>query len=437
MNLVGKILPSEGYFVKLNQNPPIEYAKSLTHLYQPLVGIEAVVLYQTLLHEIELQDNQSLQSHHTLMNYLKIPLDSIYEARIQLEGIGLLKTFEKHTDEGTHYIYELLSPFSPSGFFKDAMLSELLYHHIGERKYDSLKKFYHSNDQPQSGKDVTKSFGEVFQTFKPLYDDINKPESIDHEDSTHLVNPIDFDWMETMLKQRMVPARRVLTNENQKVISEMLFLYDLATYEVEKSVLWALTDENYLDIEEFKKACHDQFSSKQNVTPINLSTRTKEKPQEEPLNRPLTKEEQLIKQLETISPKHLLEDLSSGNHASEQDMKMIRDVMTTQGLPSPVMNVLIHYVLLQSDMKLSKAYLGTIASHWSRADLKSAKQAMEFAKKEIDKAKSKQGTNEVIPEWFKDRNNKESMPEESNESIDSKEEQDELEALMKQYAEDS
>lgn len=446
MNFIGKILPVEGYFVKLNQNPPIDYAKSLTHLYQPLIGMKAVILYQTLLHEIELQDNDSLQTHHTLMNYLKIPLDEIYEARIQLEGIGLLKTYRDHKEEGSFYIYQLLSPFSPSKFFNDAMLSELLYHHIGKAKYESLKKFYHLEDQQHSGENITKSFGEVFQTFEPLFDEVGETDTLPSDEQAALINPIDFNWMETMLKQRMIPARKVLTTENQKLISEMMFLYDLATYEIEKSVLWALTDENILDTEEFKVACHDLFKSKHNVTPINLVTKAKEKPKQKNFNRPLTKEEQLIKRLETISPKHLLEDLSSGNQASEQDMRIIREVMTGQGLPSPVMNVLIHYVLLQSNMKLSKAYLEKIASHWSRADLKTAKQAMEFAKKEIVKfQKGNQNTrsyqqprsNEVIPEWFKDRNNKQSNNPEVSKKIDPTQEQKELEALMKQYAEDS
>src|SRR5699024_9328968 len=66
--------------------------------------------------------------------------------------------------------------------------------------------------------------------------------------------------------------------------------------------------------------------------------------------------------------------------ASESDMKLIREVMLKQGLKTPVMNVLIHYVLLQSNMQLSRAYLEKIASHWSRANLSSAKEAMEFAK---------------------------------------------------------
>src|SRR5690625_2448652 len=93
MKYIGKILPAEGYAVRLKEKPPIDYMKSLTHLYQPLLGMESIMLYQTLLHEIELQTESTLQTHHTLMNYLNIPLDKIYEARLKLEGIGLLKTY--------------------------------------------------------------------------------------------------------------------------------------------------------------------------------------------------------------------------------------------------------------------------------------------------------------------------------------------------------
>src|SRR5699024_430601 len=88
--------------------------------------------------------------------------------------------------------------------------------------------------------------------------------------------------------------------------------------------------------------------------------------------------EKLQHTFETISPKQLLEDLSSGHNASDQDMKFISDLMVDQGLPAPVMNVLIHYVMLRSDMKLPRGYMETIASNWSRKKFKTAKEAMDF-----------------------------------------------------------
>src|SRR5699024_3939745 len=362
MNYIGKILPVDGYYVLLKGNLAIDYTKSLTHLYQPLIGMQAVILYQTLLHEIELQSNEEPQTHHTLMNYLNIPLDAIYQARLRLEGIGLLKTYQ--TDKNK-YTYILQSPFSPQEFFSDGMLSELLYHHVGEMKFSHLNRHYARCHMHDYGKNINVSFEDVYQTFYPSFEGKKTIADNQIEQSTRIRN-IDFTWIEQMLKQRMIPVKKILTKSNRKLISQMRLLYDLATHEIEKAILWALTDENILDPEEFKAACQDLFKTQQNNTKIQLTDKVSNPNQ--PTNlKAATKEEQLIYELETISPKQLLEDLSSGNHASIQDMRAIQEVMTTQGLPAPVMNVLIHYVLLQSNMKLSKAYLEKIASHWSRA----------------------------------------------------------------------
>lgn len=46
------------------------------------------------------------------------------------------------------------------------------------------------------------------------------------------------------------------------------------------------------------------------------------------------------------------------------------------------MNVLLYYVLLRTNMKLSKVYLEKIAGHWSRKKIKTAKEALVLAKQE-------------------------------------------------------
>src|SRR5690625_1886891 len=109
MSFVGKILPVEGYKVIFSGTLHVDYTKSLTHLYQPLIGINAIALYYTLVHEIELQNLTDKQTHHTLMGALNLPLDAIYEARIKLEGIGLLKTYKTKSDSEVVYTYELIT----------------------------------------------------------------------------------------------------------------------------------------------------------------------------------------------------------------------------------------------------------------------------------------------------------------------------------------
>lgn len=448
MTYIGKILPVDGYYTRIKDNLPVDYSKSLTHLYQPLIGIQATMLYYTLLHETEIQEGRGGQTHHTLMNYLNMPLDEIYKARLKLEGIGLLNTFEHQTEEKQVYLYELISPFSPGDFFQDAMLSELLFHHIDHTTYQQLKKHYETNTLKNNNKNITASFNDVFQTFPVSPSKVEPISNYQQDKGVNLVS-IDFSWIEHSLKQRLIPVKKVLTRDNKRVIQQMMTLYNLTTYDIENALLWALTDENLLNISEFKDACHSMFQSKSNHTPVKLVEKqetTQPEQTTESAPRSQSKEEMLIHELETISPQQLLVDLSNGNQASAQDMKVIRDVMTSQGLPSPVMNVLIHYVLLQSNMKLSKAYMEKIAGHWSRAKLTTAREAMQFAKneqKQFQQQKNKPKTtyqrynkrrsNEVVPDWFKERNAVGANKHAKRAELDGQREKEELEMLLKQY----
>ncbi|QKY69647.1 replication initiation and membrane attachment family protein [Lentibacillus sp. CBA3610] len=438
MRDIGKILPIEGYRVLLKGSLPADYTKSLTHLYQPLVGIQAVSLYQTLINERDFQEDSTARTHHTLMNYMNAPLDEIYRARRKLEGIGLLKTYQQDSSEHHWYTYEMQPPFAPDEFFVDDMLTQLLYHHIGEAKFTMLQEHFRSQS-PEKGTNITASFNEVFQTFQPHAEGLNLTN--DSQTTEENMPSIDFSWMEQMLQSRMIPVKKVMTTTNKRLISQMMTLYDLAEFEVEKAVLWALTEENSLVPKEFKEACHDLFQNKHQQATIRLTGKTEDEAAETDY-KPTTKEEQLILKLEKISPKQLLEDLSSGGQASGQDLKMIREVMTTQGLPSPVMNVLIHYVLLQSDMKLSKAYMETIASHWSRSNLKTAREAMAFAKnqksqyqqRQNNKSKNyrKPASKEVVPDWFKERKKK--KPAVQQNSADAEQANEEFAALLREFS---
>ena len=62
----------------------------------------------------------------------------------------------------------------------------------------------------------------------------------------------------------------------------------------------------------------------------------------------------LIKQLEEISPKQLLKEISGGAEATKADLQIVEDVMINQKLTPGIVNVLIYYVMLRSDMKLAK-----------------------------------------------------------------------------------
>lgn len=453
-HLIGKLLPIEGFQITFRGNIFTNYSQSLTHLYQPLVGMHAVTLYQTLLNDYEIRDQIKPQTHHTLMNYLSLPLDDIYRARLKLEGIGLLNTYTEDTQETNTYTYQLNTPFSPIEFFKDDMLSQLLYHHLGQTKYNDLRQAFQSHHpeyQAISGKNVTASFDEVFDTYDNHYVRTDEaPEQNEHintfpkQQGPQMPEGIvDFSWLEQMLTQRMLPASKVLTFNHKKLMVQMVVLYDLTEQDLENAVMWAVNEDNLLDAAEFKSACHDLFLSKQQTSDIKLVEKSKPSRTNSDPKQHLNKEEQFIRMLEEISPRQLLEDLSGGNAASSQDLKVISDVMAQQGLTPGVMNVLVHYVLLKTDMKLSKAYLEKIASHWTRKNVTNVRQAMMLAKSENQKYQQwgsnkqsykKSSKKEVIPDWFKERNQQQSK--EKQKPSASENENEDIAELLKKYAED-
>lgn len=451
MNFIGKILPNDGYKVTIKGHLPVDYTISLTHLYQPIIGIHAVMLYQTLLHDATIFSQTEFTTHHQLMSCMGLPLDEIYEARLKLEAIGLMNTYEIDEETFSGFSYGLIGPFSPKQFFQDAMLSQLLYHQIGTYRYHQLQDRFINGDSEQ-GKDITASFETVFKGVRFT----NGPIQLKQTDHIKQLGPniqeIDFNWLAHVLKKQMIPPERVLTATNRRIISQMKILYDLANHEIEKCVLWAVTEDHIINIEEFKQACHDTFMMNkkyqtfESVKPKQISLDKHQA--ESQTKQPRTKEEKLIQILETISPQQLLADLSNGHQASEQDLTIVRDIMLSQGLPAPVMNVLIHYVLLQSDMRLSRKYMETIASHWSRANLKTAKEAMAFAKKQqkqFDKRRSNKQTTsyynkhpksaDVIPDWFKNRQqNQEAKQPKSKPVIDVQKEKEKMADFIKRHA---
>ncbi|KFL15458.1 Replication initiation and membrane attachment protein, partial [Geobacillus stearothermophilus] len=160
---------------------------------------------------------------------------------------------------------------------------------------------------------------------------------------------------------------------------------------------------------------------------------------------PRTKEEALMKQLETISPRQLLKEISGGAEPSLADLQLIEDIMFQQQLLPGVVNVLIYYVMLRTNMKLSKKYVEKIASHWARKKVRTVKEAMELAKEEAKTYQNwanekEKGTRtvrkvvrtEIVPDWL---NMDYSQPDDDD--FDVEQARKELEERLKKYRDGS
>ncbi|PLS16952.1 Replication initiation and membrane attachment protein [Bacillus sp. M6-12] len=407
--------------------------KILTMLYQPLIGPVCISLYITLWSELEenrLWSNSSL--HYGLMNTMAINLKEIYDARVKLEGLGLLKVYKKKDNDETEFIYELHPPLSPEQFFTDGMLNVYLFKKVGKVHFGRLKKFFCDEAiSTNEYSEVTKAFPEVFSSehLESLYVTDEAQSHISPDPGQEFIGKaggaeltgfepfFDFDLLFSGLNNSLVP-RKAFTLKVKETIAKLAFLYGIDALQMQNLILRAVNGENEVDLEELRKAARDWYqiehyeslpSLSDRVQPANYLTQTGE---------PKTKEEQLIRHLETVSPRQRLIQVSGGAEPSKNDLQIIEDIMMNQNLPPGVINVLIEYVMIKTDMKLSKGYVEKIAGHWARKKIVTVKQAMELAKKEHRQYQEWQdgkGTNklsgkkpirtEQVPQWLKNEQN--------------------------------
>ncbi|MGG3469699.1 replication initiation and membrane attachment family protein [Neobacillus pocheonensis] len=458
-----EILPIDRYIVGANGLLHDYDRKVLTFLYQPLIGSACFSVYMTLWAELEENRLWSESStHHLLMNLTGMNLKEIYEARLKLEGIGLLKTYMQMDEGERSFIYELHPPLNPEQFFLDGMLNIYLYRKIGKNHYARLKRFFSDHKKPDEKEylEVTKAFQEVFASSLPGSMQYLQDHSaeLDVEDNKQFIgryepsgiqvngDTFDFEMLLAGLNESLVP-RKALTQKVKEVISNLAFLYMIDPLQMKNIIFSALNESNEIDIEELRKGARDWYQYVNHDQLPNLIERTQPAVQQVQVTEPKTQEEKLIRYLETTSPLQVLKDLSGGGEPSKSDLQIIEEVMFKQKLLPGVINVLVQFVMLKTDMKLTKGYVEKIAGHWARKQIKTVKDAMELAKKEHrtyigwtdSKKSSGKGANkkpirtELIPDWFDESSNNPAKDSSQDNSSDNEAKKRAIEEKLKAF----
>ena len=415
--LYKELQPADLYMIRLPYSFSDYDRQLLTLFYQPLVGAEGISLYLTLWADGELK-NSELWSHYKLMNVLGVSIGKIFQARIALEAIGLLRTWQKSEEDGRIFHYELAAPLDAESFLKDPLLSMFLLNKIGENAYKQLRnRFIQKPNWNEGFVDVSRTFMDVFKPSTKTGMPISSTDEFQTKKRNSSIpfyyDEFDFGLLQEGLSEQLVP-KSAMTIEAKEVIAKLAFLYNLNAIEMQKVVILALDDELHLSEARLKKACADYYKLTVSKTAPVIEKIIEQKI--EPISdntQPMSKEEELIHYLETTSPAVVLKDIANGKDPILADVQLANHFVTHYKMPIGVVNVLLQYVLLKTDMKLTKNYAEKIASHWMRKDVKTAKQAMELARNEHEQyikwknEGSKQKTytkkptrEEKVPDWF-------------------------------------
>lgn len=389
----------------------------LTLLYQPMIGSEAVALYLTLWADGEAGEQEA--THYQLMSLLGLPISRIFEARIQLEAIGLLKTFRRSGEVRT-FLYELQPPLDPKTFFADPLLSMFLFSKIDNTAYRKLRdRFVRPVEAMTDFEDVSRTFTDIFL---PVHAKAGYPEPITNlqersRKGYEADHDFDFSLLLNGLSEQLVP-RRVMTASMKGIIAKLAFLYGWGPLDMQKVILLALDEENKMTEETLKKAASEYYKITVSVTAPKLTPVYRaEQPKEEEQALPETKQDELVEYLESTPPVQVLRDIADGKEPLSGDIQLANQLVMNHGMNAGVVNVLLQYVMLRTDMKLTKSFAEKIASHWIRKKVTTAKEAMELARTEHDEymkwktegpapskssggSKRKPVREEKLPEWF-------------------------------------
>ncbi|EGA88702.1 replication initiation and membrane attachment family protein [Planococcus donghaensis MPA1U2] len=377
-----ELQPADPYRIRLPY-PFSNYDRQLlTLLYQPMIGAEAIALYLTLWAEGEASREET--THYTLMNTLGNPIAKIFDARIQLEAIGLLKTYRSNEGDRS-FIYELCPPLDPKTFFMDPLLSMFLFSKIGESSYRRVRnRFLVYTEIPTDYEEVSRTFTDIFQPVhaKAGYPSVKKDLQERKKGNYEADSEFDFDLLRQGLSEQLVP-KKVLTATIKDFITKLSYLYSWGPLEMQKVILLAIEDDYKLTVEGLKKSASEYYKLTVSTTaPQLVQVHKATEKQIDAVDTPKTKQDELLGYLETAPPIQVLRDIANGSEPLPADVELANQLVITHGMKPAVVNVLLQYVLLRTDMKLTKAYVEKIASHWLRKNVTTAKEAMEIARVE-------------------------------------------------------
>ena len=362
---------------------------TLSNLYQPMIGYEALSLYMTLWSEANNERISPLCTHEQLFLRMRMPAGAFVEARKYLEATGLLKTFVSQGQDYKIYHYELYAPKSPRGFFDDALLYGMLIKSIGEKNSTRLKNIYLVEPKKDYGEEITAKFVEVFH---PQFNDdafveaTNDEKQVKGRNAGKIKGQFSYEQFFICLSKISQIKESAFNKSEMKEVERLATLNGVNEEDAANLV-------NKLYDPEQPKGSRIDFDKlakiMQEKTDYKYRSLRKRGGQDPNLVSGETDLARKINLMESKSPKDYLSYLQGGTKPASADLKVINELSKNYHLPNPVINAVVDYVLYKADNVLSRPYAEKVAVSLVRENILTAVDAMNYLKKVDKKSRSK------------------------------------------------
>lgn len=311
----------------------------LDMLYLPLIGEKAYVLYRTLI-SLKIQKAE-FTTHKILVKLTGYSIEAIEEARIVLEKFNLVKTFYHRLDDT--YLLIILSPMIAEDFLAHEVYGRMYINKLGKDTVKYISDIFISKHEDYDGfVDMSQSMTNLVKDNWDESDEAVFAKVKKQTDAAKQAIEIIFDYDKFLKNYDTVWPKRFRSKANLEKIGTLATIYGVSEKAMRRLVSIALNPVNYqLDIDKLKALAAKSRSG--------YETNNDNKYQ--------------------WPPRRFLESKQPGTPISSHDMEIIRMLMEDYRFNAEVTNVLLEYVLNNSDNKLVRKYIESIAASWSRSNI--------------------------------------------------------------------
>lgn len=349
-----------------------ESYQSLYHLYQPVIGVKALALYQTLWSELKPGKMKSnYMSHSALCEMLEFSINELMDSLFRLEAIGLVRTYKTKDARLTQYVYQLRVPLAPHTFLNDGLLSSFLFYKVGEVRFKQLQGRFTIDPLPAGIVEVTKDFNEVFDV-KGVNHRAFTQKNYEKPDRAKIEINYSFD-MEIVKKLTNFPVG-FFTKKLDETITKLAYVSQLDEETMAEMLKEYFVHEAYLPLSEQEK----RDGCRQMVLQLKKKQTRHRKEKTVELEQTKLGDLHDPEVMESAHPHQYVSMLRKTPQLSKSDEQLVIELVDTLGLAPGVINALFYYCIeVKKQTRLSENYVLRIATSWKTAGYTNAKEALE------------------------------------------------------------
>ena len=347
------MLGKELYKADIRCELSLEHLRSLVFFYAPLVGNDALVLYEYFV----MRGSQlSFEEINEVLTSLNISID-IFERDLELLNMYRLVRTLNHDD---HYVLIFNEPLTRKAFIKDDILVRDFIMKTSGIYYRKIISTMKSEDMYYGYEDITKNMS---------LNDLRNWSAKD-ESALKRNDPVRYDYntlfdINVFLKDisAMMFPLRYRTDEVLRTIATLADLYGISYYKMRSYVAAAVNrSKEEFNLKELRYLCMNSKADYQRV-----------------------REDQYDVDCQTY-----LMNLQGGKEVTEYDKKILYNLAFKYHLNKSVINVLIRHALNNCNNRLLENYIYPIASDFHRNDVKDAQTALERLSRESQRPKQEE-----------------------------------------------